>query len=58
MINNLVNEAEVVKIPDDGQIMEYPILSTPGLVVNEKVVCSKLVPTEGEITTWIIADLA
>lgn len=53
-----MNEAEVVKIPDDGQIMEYPILSTPGLVVNEKVVCSKLVPTEGEITTWIIADLA
>jgi hypothetical protein len=28
-------------------------MSTPGLVVNEKVVSSGRIPTEAEITTWL-----
>ena len=50
-------QAEVIKVTDYNQIMEYNILSTPGLVVNEKVVCSGRIPTPAEVTTWLVNAL-
>ena len=46
-------EAEFEKVTDMMEIMKWPILSTPGLVVNDKVVSSGRIPSEAEISAWL-----
>jgi small redox-active disulfide protein 2 len=46
-------EAEFVKVTDMKAIMAYDLLSTPGLVVNEKLVCSGRIPTLAQIQQWM-----
>lgn len=52
-VETLGLEAEVEKITDFNEIIKYPILSTPGLVINEKLVSSGRIPGETEITDWL-----
>jgi small redox-active disulfide protein 2 len=52
-VNALSVEATIEKVTDYAEIMKYPILSTPGLVINEKLVVSGRLPGEAEITTFI-----
>jgi small redox-active disulfide protein 2 len=47
-------EADIRKITDYSEIMSFPIVSTPGLVINGDVVCSGRVPTQSEVTTWLV----
>lgn len=46
-------EAEFEKVTGHEDIMKYPILATPGLVINEKVVSSGRVPGKAEIEGWL-----
>ena len=56
VVERLNIEAEFIKVTDHQQIMEYPILTTPGLVINEKVLCSGRIPSEIEIESWLITQ--
>ena len=46
-------DAEIVKVEDIMDIMQYNVMRTPGLVVDEKVVVSGRVPSLNEIKQFI-----
>ncbi len=53
VVEDLKLEAEVEKVTEMNEIMKWPIISTPGLVINNKVVSSGRIPTEAEIAVWL-----
>lgn len=46
-------EAEIIKVTDYNKIIAYNVLSTPGLIINDKLVASGRIPSEAEITTFL-----
>lgn len=55
VVETVAIEAEIVKVTDYAEIMKWPILSTPGLVINDKLVSAGRIPSEREITDWLKA---
>jgi small redox-active disulfide protein 2 len=52
-VKNLAIDAEITHVTDYQQITDYGVMSTPGLVINEKVVSTGKIPTEAEIITFL-----
>jgi small redox-active disulfide protein 2 len=46
-------DSQISKVEDIMEIMQYGVLSTPGLVINDKVVISGRVPSKEEIKQQI-----
>lgn len=53
VVNENNFDAEISKVEDIVQIMNYGVMGTPGLVVNEKVLVSGRVPSKDEIKKLI-----
>jgi len=46
-------EAEIVKVTDYAEIAAYGIMSTPGLVIDGRVVSYGRVPSAADIAAWL-----
>jgi len=57
VVKELAIDATVEEVKDIKKIMNYHILTTPGLVINEELVCSGKVPSKAEVTQLIINGL-
>lgn len=49
--NNI--NAEFIKVSEIQEIMKYQIMMTPGLVINEKVKSSGIIPKDEQILEWL-----
>ena len=53
-----IADVDVVKVTDMKDIMGYGVMSTPGLVIDGKVVSSGRVPSKAEVASMITTELA
>jgi small redox-active disulfide protein 2 len=53
--NNI--DAKVEKVTEIQEMMKYGILATPGLVINEKLKSSGIIPKEEQILNWIKEEI-
>lgn len=51
-------EATITEVRDMAKIVSYDILTTPGLVIDGKVVSSGRVPSKSEIASMLAAALS
>ena len=52
-ISQMGMEATIVKVKEREEFQRYGLLYTPGLVINEKLVCGGRIPSLAEVSTWL-----
>ena len=57
VVGNLAVDANIKKVTDYQEIVKLGVMTTPGLIVNDKVVSSGRIPSETEVTDWVINAL-
>ena len=53
VVKELGIDAIIEEVKDINKIVDYAVLTTPGLVINEELVCAGRVPTKAEVTQFI-----
>ena len=57
VVEEMALQAEIIKVTEYPEIMKYNVMSTPGLVINEKIVSTGRIPTPAEVTAWLTSAL-
>ena len=47
-------ELNLLKVEDMASILAYGVLSTPGVVIDDKVVHMGSVPSKGAVENWLV----
>ncbi|MBI9040333.1 thioredoxin family protein [Lutibacter sp.] len=58
VVHELNIDAQIIKVTDIQEIMKYDIMSTPAVVIDEKVVIKGKVPSKEEIMAFLVDDFA
>ncbi|MGA9350462.1 MAG: thioredoxin family protein [Anaerolineae bacterium] len=51
-------EAILQHVPDYAEFLKYGLMFTPGLVINEKLVCAGRIPSQAEVQKWLTSAMA
>jgi len=51
-------EVAVQHVTDRGEFLKYGLMFTPGLVINEQLVCGGRIPSKAEVKEWATLALA
>jgi len=52
-LDNAGKKAEIIKITDINEIVDYGVMSTPAIVIDNKLKCSGRIPDIEEIEEWL-----
>ena len=58
VVNELNIDAQVVKVTEIMDIMQYDVMSTPAIVIDEKVVIKGKVPSKDEMKAFLVDNFA
>lgn len=58
VVNELNIEARIEKITEIMDIMQYDVMSTPAIVIDEKVVIKGKVPSKDEMKAFLVDNFA
>ena len=53
VVDEMTLQADVIKVTEYPEIMKYNVMSTPGLVIIDKLVSAGRIPTPAEVITWL-----